>query len=160
MNAFQIFGLQVTLSLIVYALVAKWYVWPRLTALPLAVALVPLLFLHTLRHIGMTELVTVILDPALPQEFAVPLAYGDLVAGLLALLSIVALRGRWSIGLPLVWLFNIWGLGDLLNAAYQGIRFDVTRYDLGPTWFIPTFFVPALLVTHVMIFMLLLKRSR
>ena len=35
MNTVQIFGLQTTLSLIVYALIALWYVWPRLTALPL-----------------------------------------------------------------------------------------------------------------------------
>ncbi len=160
MNAFQIFGLQTTLSLIVYALIAKWYVWPRLNTLPLHEALVPLLLLHALRHIGMTVLVTVMLDPAVPQAFTVPLGYGDLAAGLLALLSIFALRGRWSLAVLLVWLFNIWGVLDLLNAAYQGIRLDVVRYDLGATWYIPTFFVPALYVTHVMIFMLLLKRSR
>ena len=159
MNAFQIFGLQTTLSLIVYALIAKWYIWPRLTALPLHEALVPLLFLHAMRHIGTTVLVTVILDPAVPQAFTVPLAYGDLVAGLLALLSIFALRGHWSLAVPLVWLFNIWGIVDLLNAAYQGIRLNVVRYDLGAAWYIPTFFVPALYVTHVLIFMLLLKRS-
>jgi len=159
MNAFQIFGLQTTLSLIVYALIAKWYLWPRLTALPLHEALVPLLFLHAMRHIGTTVLVTVILDPAVPQAFTVPLGYGDLVAGLLALLSIFALRGHWSLALPLVWLFNIWGIVDLLNAAYQGIRLNVVRYDLGAAWYIPTFFVPALYVTHVLIFMLLLKRS-
>ncbi len=160
MNAFQIFGLQTTLSLIVYALIAKWYVWPRLNTLPLHEALVPLLLLHALRHIGMTVLVTVMLDPAVPQAFTVPLGYGDLAAGLLALLSIFALRGRLSLAVLLVWLFNIWGVLDLLNAAYQGIRLDVVRYDLGATWYIPTFFVPALYVTHVMIFMLLLKRSR
>lgn len=160
MNATQIFGLQTVLSLIVYALIAKWYVWPRLTALPLHEALIPLLFVHTLRHIGMTVLVTALLDPAVPQAFTVPLAYGDLGAALLALLSIFALRGRWSLALPLVWLFNIWGTVDLLNAAYQGIRLDVTRYDLGVAWLIPTFYVPALYVTHVLIFMLLLKRSR
>ena len=160
MNAVQIFGLQTTLSLIVYAIIARWYVWPRLKALPLHEALVPLLFVHTLRHIGMTVLVTKLLDPAVPQAFTIPLAYGDLAAGLLALLSIFALRGRWSFALPLVWLFNIWGSLDLLNAAYQGIRLDVTRYELGAAWLIPTFFVPALYVTHVLIFMLLLRRSR
>lgn len=160
MNALQIFALQTTLSLIIYVLIAKWYIWPRLKALPLQEALVPLLFLHTLRHIGMTVLVAGVVDPAVPQTFTVPLAYGDLVASLLALLSIFALRGRWSLALPLVWLFNIWGVMDLLNAAYQGIRIDATRYDLGAGWFIPTFFVPALYVTHVLIFMLLLRRSR
>src|SRR5215813_6240012 len=79
MNAFQIFGLQTTLSLIVYALIAKWYVWPRLTALPLSAALVPLLLVHAMRHIGTTVLMTGVIEPATPQAFTVPLAYGDLV---------------------------------------------------------------------------------
>lgn len=160
MDAFQIFGLQFALSLIVYILIANWYIWPRLTALPLHQALLPLLLFHAMRHIGMTVLAPGILDPAVPPEFSVPLAYGDLAAGLLALLSILAIRRRWPLAIPLVWLFNIWGTLDLLNAFYQGLRLEVTRYDLGPGWFIPTFLVPALYVTHAMIFMLLLKRSR
>ncbi|MEE8256455.1 MAG: hypothetical protein V3R60_01070, partial [Acidobacteriota bacterium] len=90
----------------------------------------------------------------LPKGFAYPAAYGDLVSGLLALLSLVALRGGWGLALPLVWLFNIVGTVDLLNALRQA---DVVA-DLGAAWYIPTVLVPALLVTHFMIFARLLKR--
>ena len=38
----------------------------------------------------------------LPTFFAYTAAYGDLVSGLLALLSLVALRGGWGLTLPLV----------------------------------------------------------
>src|SRR5437016_11382665 len=48
MSDFQIFGLQVLLSLIGYGLIAKWYVAPRLATLPRPQALVPLLFPHAL----------------------------------------------------------------------------------------------------------------
>jgi len=43
MSGQQIFGLQVVLTFVVYGLVAKWYVSPRLAPLPLGAALQPLL---------------------------------------------------------------------------------------------------------------------
>jgi hypothetical protein len=58
--------------------------------------------------------------------------------------------------LPLVWIFNILGTFDLMNALRQAEAIDY----FGPTWFIPTFFVPVLLVTHVMIFARLVRSDR
>ena len=47
-----------------------------------------------------------------------PAAYGDLLAALLALLAIAALRMAWAGAIPLVWLFNVEGTLDLVNAFY------------------------------------------
>jgi hypothetical protein len=157
MNPQQIFGLQVLLSFLVYGLVARWYVTPRLASRPLHAALQPLLVLHASRHLGMVFLVPSVVGPALPASFAVPAAYGDLLAGLLALAAIGALRARSRIALPLTWLFNIIGLLDLINAFYQGLTHDV---QLGPAYFIPTFIVPALVITHVMMFRMLVRHPR
>jgi hypothetical protein len=157
MNPQQIFGLQVLQSFLVYGLVAKWYVTPRLAPLPLETALQPLLVLHALRHMGMVFLVSTVVGPSLPASFAVPAAYGDLLAGLLALAAIVALRARSRIALPLTWMFNVIGLLDLVNAFYQGLANDV---QLGAAYFIPTFVVPALVITHVMIFRMLVRHPR
>jgi hypothetical protein len=156
MTTFQIFGLQFVLSLAVYALLATWYVAPRLKPLPLARALPPLLFLHAFRHLGMVFLVPTVVGPSLQPEFAVPAAYGDLLAGLLALAAIVALRSGASVGVPLAWLFNLVGTLDLLYALFSGARLQVV---LGAAYYIPTFVVPALLVTHAMIFTMLVRRS-
>ena len=156
MTAFQIFGLQFLLSLIVYSLIARWYVAPRLAALPLGAALTPLLFLHAFRHVGMVFLVPTVVGPALPAAFAVPAAYGDLLTALLALLAILGLRGQWGPARTLVWIFNLVGTVDLLNALFQGSRLGV---ELGAAYYIPTFAVPALLVTHAMIFARLVRRA-
>ncbi len=156
MDTLAIFGLQLVLSLIVYALIAKWYVSPWLAEKPIHQALTPLIFPHALRHLGLTFFVSGVVAQPLPTFFAYTAAYGDLVSGLLALLSLVALRGGWGLALPLVWLFNIIGTVDLLNALRQA---DAVPH-LGTTWYIPTFVVPLLLVTHVMIFARLLRRGR
>ena len=155
MNPQQIFGLQVVLSFLVYGLVAKWYVGPRLAALPVRTALQPLLVLHAFRHLGMVFLVPTVVGGALAPSVAVAAAYGDLLAGLLALAAIATLRARADVALPLTWVFNVVGLVDLVNAFYQGLSHDV---QLGAAYYIPTFIVPALIVAHLMIFRLLLRR--
>lgn len=153
MDTLQIFGLQFVLSLVVFVLFAKWYVWPWLAKKPTHQALMPLLFPHALRHLGLAFLVPQLVGQPLPRFFASAAAYGDFISGLLALASLIALRTRWSMSLALVWLFNIFGMVDLLNALRQA---EVVPY-LGTTWYIPTFVVPILLVTHGMIFVRLLR---
>jgi len=159
MNTLQIFGLQFLWSLLLYALLAKWFVAPRLAPLPLPDALIPLFFLHAFRHVGMVFLVPAIVAPELAPAFARPAAYGDLLAAALALVTLVALRVRSPVALPVAWAANIWGTLDLLYAFYEGIHHDVSPW-LGSGWYIPTIVVPALYVTHFMIFVMLIKRGR
>ncbi len=116
----------------------------------------PLIFPHALRHVGLAFLVPGLVVQPLPSFFATSVAYGDFVSGVLALLSLVALRARWGLALALVWLFNIVGTMDLLNALRQAEAVP----DLGTTWYIPTFWVPILLVTHGMIFARIIKEWR
>ncbi len=150
-----IFGIQVAMSFVVYILLARWYVAPRLGGLPLHEALMPLVFLHASRHIGLVFLQPTVVGPDLPAQFAQPAAWGDLLAALLALLTLFALRGRWSAALGLVWVFNIVGTLDLIYAVFRGVTLQV---QLGAAYYIPVVVVPALLVTHAMIFGMLLRR--
>ena len=138
MDTLVIFGLQLVLSLTVYALVAKRYVMPWLAEKPLQQALIALIFPHAFRHLGLAFLVPGLVAQPLPSSFASAAAYGDFVSGLLALLSLVALRGGWGLALPLVWLFNIVGTVDLLNALRQA---DAVPH-LQTTWYIPDIFGP------------------
>ncbi len=57
MDVLAIFGLQFALSLVVFSLMAKWFVVPWLARRPREEALVPLIVPHAFRHIGMLFLV-------------------------------------------------------------------------------------------------------
>ena len=83
-------------------------------------------------------------------------AMEDLVAAGLAFLALFALRGGWKIAIPLVWVFNIEGILDMINAVARGVLY-VPAGHFGATYFIPAIIVPALVVTHVIIFILLLR---
>ncbi len=158
MDVLAIFGLQFALSLVVFSLMAKWFVVPWLAGRPREEALVPLIVPHAFRHIGMLFLVPGVVAQPLPGAFAEPAAYGDLVAGLLAILALIALRNRWTSAQALVWVFNILGLVDLVYAVSRGTFLQVAPL-MGASWYIPTFLVPALLVTHVMIFRQLVRKG-
>ena len=80
---------------------------------------------HAFRHIGMVFLVPGVVAQPLPDYFAIPAAYGDLLAGILALLALVTLRSGWKGALGVVWVFNVAGTVDLLNALRH---LDVAPY--------------------------------
>ncbi len=153
MDPLAIVGLQLFLSVVVWGLIAKWLVTPWLETKSRHEALFWLTLPHAFRHVGMVFLVPGVVGQTLPESFAAPAAYGDLVTGVLALLALIALRTGWRGTLALVWVFNIVGTVDLLNA----LRHQDVVPNFGAAWFIPTFLVPLLLVTHFMMFARLLK---
>src|SRR5205807_4340215 len=151
-----IFGLSVLMSLVSSGLIAQLVVWPGLRNADRDSALVPLVAPHMLLYRA-ELLVPGVVSSSLPDAFAIPAAYGDFGAGLLAIIATVALlkRAAWALGA--VWLFNIWGAADLLFALYQGPRVGIGPEAFGATFFIPTAIVPPLLVTHFLIFRLLIR---
>ena len=156
MPALALFGTSVALGFVTWGIVAARYLWPALRNQPRAEALRPLLLLHSFRFIGLAFLVPGVVSPDLPEAYARPAAYGDLIAAVLALLALAALRSRP--GIALVWVFNVWGTADLLYAFYQGvIGVGLEPGQLGAAYFIPTVVVPLLLITHGLVFRLLLR---
>jgi len=155
MDPFQIFGLQIAMSFLTWGLLARWYVAPRLAAMPWPDALMPLLFVHAFRYVGMVFLVPTMVKSPLPPAFADPVAYGDLAASVLAFAAIFAVRARSGAAIPLAWIANVVGAVDLLNAYYRGLTLQP---DVGAAYYIPAFIVPALFVTHAMMLKMLLTR--
>jgi hypothetical protein len=153
-----LFGLSVAFGFVAWGLVTARYLWPELRRQSRVDALRPLLTLHTFRFIGLAFLVPGVVAPELSGAYARPAAYGDLIAAILALLSLTALRT--PLGIPLVWLFNVWGTADLLFAFYQGFSVGLEAGQLGATYFIPTVVVPLLLITHGLVLRLLLQDDR
>ena len=158
MGSQALFGLSILMSFVAFGLVTKLYIWPRLRMLERDDALILLVAPHTFRFIGLSFLVPGVVSPSLPAAFAAPAAYGDLVAAILAVAATIALSRRASLATLLVWLFNVWGVADLLFAFYQGLfGVQLDARMLGAAFFIPTVVVPPLLVMHGLIFWLLVR---
>lgn len=150
------FFVSIAFSLIAWGIVAARYIWPKLRVLTRSEALQPLLMLHSFRFIGLAALVPGVVSPDLPLSFARPEAYGDLIATILALISLLLLPS--AAGVAVAWIFNLEGIADLLNAFYQASHAGLLAGQLGAVFFLPTLIVPLLLITHVLVFRILLER--
>ena len=140
-----------------FGLIARWYLWPAIKDRSPKIALTPLLLYATLRVNGLMFLMPGLVSRELPRAFAVPTAYGDLTAALLALLALWPLRAGNAFALPLIWLFNIVGLLDLVYANISSIKDNVDPTYLGVSYYLAVLNVPAMLVVHILIFAYLLK---
>jgi hypothetical protein len=149
------FFVSIAFSFIAWGIVSAGYIWPALGFRKRAEALRPLLMLHSFRFEGLAFLVPGVVSADLPASFAHSAAYGDIIAATLALLSLLWLRK--GPGVIIVWIFNLWGTADLLNAFYQANHAGLLAGQLGAGYFIPTLLVPLLLITHGLVFRILLR---
>jgi hypothetical protein len=152
-----LFGISVVFGLVVWGAIAWNYFWPALRERSSPENLKPILLLHGFRFLGLAFLVQGVVSPELPARFAQPVAYGDFIAAILALLALATLGTQT--GTALTWVFNIFGTADLFFAFYEGGRISLPDNQglLGAGYFILTAFVPLLLVTHVVAFRILLQ---
>ena len=139
------------------------YVAARLYLLPLVPRvrpqqiLVPILLLHSTRHLGLMFLTRGATFPGIPSQFAYPAAFGDLITAVLAFAAIPFVLRNSGLAKPAVWIFNIFGTLDLLAAITTATIYNALG-TMGPAYWIPAFWVPLLLVTHYVTFVLLRRR--
>jgi len=152
-----LFGISAAFGLVVWGAVAWLYIWPALRERSSPENLKPILLLHGFRFLGLAFLMPGVVSPDLPAAFAQPVAYGDFITAILALLALATLGS--GTGTALTWVFNAFGTADLLFAFYLGSRIALpdTPGLLGAGYFILTAYVPLLLITHGLVFRILVR---
>ena len=149
----NILTVNLVLSTFVFWVAARIYVLPQLPRLKVETVLLPILLLHSLRHLGLMFLAPGAIYEGMPAQFAYPAAFGDLLTAVLAMTAILTGTPRL-----LVWVFNVVGTVDLLAAITLATIYGAPAF-MGPAYWIPAFWVPALLVTHYLTFVVLTERT-
>src|SRR5215510_9402864 len=105
----RVLPLNLIANTVVFFVAARLYLLPLVSRLRPEQILVPILLLHSTRHLGMMFLTRGATYLGLPPEFAYPAAFGDLITAIIAFTSIpVVLRGS-RLSKPMVWVFNVFG---------------------------------------------------
>lgn len=147
----RILTLNLIATTVVFYVAARIYLLPNLGRLRPAAVLIPILLLHSLRHLGLMFLTRGATYPGLPWQFALPAASGDFVTAVLAFISIFLVFRNSTRARTSVWVFNIFGTLDLIVAITLATVYGAAAF-MGPAYWIPAFWVPALLVTHYVTF--------
>src|SRR5260370_25226665 len=95
------------------------YLLPSLGGMWREQAFTALLIPNIFRFIGLCFLVSGVVAASPPRAFAAPVAYGDLIAAILAVIATLALYGGRSWAIPGVWVFNVLCTLDLWFGFYQ-----------------------------------------
>ena len=153
-----IFDRVLTINLVantaIFYIAARLYLLPLIPRVRPQLILVPILLLHSMRHLGLMFLTRGATFPGMPPQFANPAAFGDLITAILAFAAIPLVLRNSALAKPAVWTFNIFGTLDLLTAITFATIYNAPA-TMGPAYWIPAFWVPLLLVTHYVTFVLL-----
>lgn len=157
MDPIAIAVVQFSFNILVWSLIARWYVAPRLVKLPLHLALVPPMLIHLVRPISLW----MISPPeqmgiTVPESWGRSTAIGDLIVAGLALATIFALRRRARVAIAMAWVANVVGFLDAAKNGVYGIQLRVIPH-MGPAVMVVAYLVPILFVSHGLMFWLLTR---
>mgnify|MGYP001140642577 CR=1 FL=1 len=157
MDNFTIINLQALTGTIAIILGFRYWIQPRVSILPIHEALLPFVFLNTFRYLGLSFMTEEQFYNGFPMEFLTTVGILDFTTSLLAIFSLVALKNKWSFSIPLVWIFNLVGFGDLITAFPQFFGLKLYNQDLGFIWLMFVTYGLSTFLSHIYIFIRLLK---
>src|SRR5215471_14582262 len=131
MTPFVIGCIQFILSLIVYALIAAWYVYPCLRNKEWNKAIIPLLLIHCFRYTPLTILMPGQVSDNVPSDIAQTIAYGDLISAVLALIAMVMAWYKIAGAKAVIWIFTLIGFGDVIITSIKGIGAGLLNMPMG-----------------------------
>jgi hypothetical protein len=160
MDNFAIINLQALTGTIAIILGFRYWIQPRVSNLPIHEALLPFVFLNTFRYLGLSFMAKEQMYDGFPTEFLTTVGLLDFSTAILAILSVIALKNKWSFAIPLVWIFNVVGFGDLITAFPQFFGLELYNHNLGFIWLMFVTYGLTTFLSHIYIFVRLIKNLR
>ena len=160
MDNFTIINLQAVTGTIAIILAFKWWIQPRLTNLSIQDALLPFVFLNTFRYLGLSFMAKEQFYDGFPTEFLTTVGLLDFATAILAIITALALKNKWSFAIPIVWVFNIVGFGDLITAFPQFFGLKLYDQNLGFIWLMFITYGLTTFLSHIYIFYRLIRNLK
>jgi hypothetical protein len=157
MDNFTIINLQALTGTIAIILAFKWWIQPRVSKLSIQAALLPFVFLNTFRYLGLSFMAKEQFYDGFPSEFLTTVGILDFTTAVLAIVTAIALKNNWRFAIPLVWIFNLVGFGDLVTAFPQFFGLRLYEQNLGFIWLMFVTYGLTTFLSHIYIFYRLLR---
>jgi hypothetical protein len=138
-------------SLIVFGVIARWYVVPWLRNRSRADALIALLWVHVFRYVALQVFSAQRDGFPISSGGAMDIVLGDVAGAAMAFIAIILLRQRLRAGMALAWLLAAETIYDTVENIRGGIQEHLMGAAGGVTWFVLVYFVPMVIVSLVLI---------
>jgi hypothetical protein len=160
MDNFTIINLQALTGTVAIILGFRYWIQPKISKLAIHDALLPFVFLNTFRYLGLSFMAKEQFYDGFPTEFLTTVGLLDFTTAVLAIITVIALKNKWRFAIPLVWLFNIVGFGDLITAFPQFFGLKLYDQDLGFIWLMFVTYGLTTFLSHIYIFIRLFKNLK
>jgi len=160
MDNFLIINLQAMTGTVAIILGFRYWIQPRIAKRSLHEALLPFVFLNTFRYLGLSFMAKEQFYDGFPTEFLTTVGLLDFTTAILAIIAAIALKNKWRFAIPLVWLFNVVGFGDLITAFPQFFGLELYNQNLGFIWLVFITYGLAAFLSHIYIFIRLFKNLK
>lgn len=138
------------ITLFVLVMVARWYVIPWLNGRARADALIALLWVHVFRYVALQVFSAQQSGFPISDGGAMEIVVGDVAGAAIAFITIVLLRSRVRLAIPLAWLLVAETAYDTVSNIHGGIQEHLMGAASGVTWMVLVFFVPVVVVSAVL----------
>jgi len=152
-------GAQLT-SLVMYIVIARWYMVPLLARWGRAEALIALLWLHVFRYVALQIFAAQREGFPISMSGATEIVIGDVGGAVIAFAAIMLLRKRLRMAIALCWLLVAETATDTVINIHGGVEEQLMGAATGVVWMILVFYVPAVVVSVGLLAWQLIARRR
>lgn len=156
MDPVVVLGVQCTLSMLVFFLIIKWYVIPKITRETRLQILAVLLLVNVFRYLPLSLFMPGQVSAEFPPYLKEIIAQGDFLSGVMALIALVLLKSKRQSAVAFTWLFSLVSIIDMVVVLTFAMHERVYQVPLGANYFTVSVYVPMLIVIQVVILRILL----
>jgi hypothetical protein len=159
MDPLVVLGVQCTLSMLVFFLIIKWYVIPKITKETRFDILALLLLINVFRYLPLSLFMPGQVSADFPLYLKEIVAHGDFLSGILALIALILLKSKKKkSAVTFTWLFSVVSVIDMVVVLTLAMSEKVYQLPLGVNYFTVSVYVPMLIVIQVLILKILLAK--
>lgn len=155
MDSLVVLSVQCTFSMLVFFLILKWYVVPKITKDTKFEILALLLLVNVFRYLPLSLFMPGQVTGDFPPYLKEIVAHGDFLSGILALIALLLIKYKKRSAIGATWLFSIVSIIDMVVVLTLAMTEKVYELPLGANYFTVSVYVPMLIVIQVLILKIL-----
>jgi len=155
MDTFLVLAVQCTFSLLVFFLIFKWYLIPKITKETKYDVLALLLLVNVFRYLPLSLFLPGQVAAEFPDYFKATIVHGESLAGILALIALLLLKSKKRSAIAYTWLFSVVSILDMVVVLTLAMKEKVYELPLGANYFTVSVYVPLLIVSQTVILKIL-----
>ncbi len=159
MDSLIVLGVQCTFSMVVFFLIFKWYVIPKITKETRSEILALLLLVNVFRYLPLSLFMPGQVSADFPEYLKEIVAHGDFLSGVLALIALLLLKSNKRSAVAFTWLFSMVSIIDVVVVLTMAMTEKVYQLPLGANYFTVSVYVPMLIVIQGVILKILTVKA-